>query len=1031
MLSIYKASAGSGKTFTLTREYLRMLLQMPLYPNEIRLPHTRILAVTFTKKATAEMKERILRELYVLAYSPEESCYISDFLSDKKIQLDLPQIQEKALCLLIGILQDYTRFSVSTIDGFFQQVIRTFAMELGLSVTYDLAMDGEEMVQQAVDDIFVRIRESRHEDKELISWMLDYIQGNIDNAKRWDPSSSIKGFSFELLKERLMRKMDAIQQVFSNKETMKQYRAQLLHICQSSEQKVAALLQQCRDIFATEEGWNKVLVKSFYGSPTKWLSGELGTNFINVLNDPTTICPKATKKVQQEHLLNIYTQQLQPLFQELYEICTGNTLSDYITANAILPNLYTMGILQDVAQQIETTNRNLGRLPISETNHLVNLIIDGQDAPFIYERIGQRYRHYMIDEFQDTSALQWENFYPLIQEAESNGQNQANLIVGDVKQSIYRFRNSDWHTLIQVPNQFQNTTMPKMEYNFRTAPQVILHNEKVMHAYSNWVADTIDQITGLPHLSQDIRTMYSSEEMHQKPAKSYDGYFHMQFFEGKKTREAQFNAMLEQIQALEQENIDLGRIAILVRYKKEAKAVSEFLIERGYNVQSSEGLIVGSHPFIKLLVNLLRQEEDSIDNISEAYINQTLGHLTEQQKDSILHARQLPLYEQVQALIDELQLHQHSETIPYLIAFQDAIYTFTQNRVADRKSFLEYWDRNCERIKIAAPATTEAIQVMTIHSSKGLEFDVVILPCFDWAINDIRPTDFIWCAPTKAPFFTLPLVAVHPKTALLKSHLANDYIQELIAQHIDQLNTTYVALTRPRYRIYAYGPKHENGKKISNVGQLVSYMFEQELNEQNIYSSLAEGQDHPAPLPTSDRPCINTINAEYLTSPIAQRLTLRSRAENDFNQDTPLATVDLGILMHLWLSHINTWQDAQPALQRLIVQGDINESQAQEMRLQLERLQALIRRENHDDWFSTSYHILSEQDIITPHGNIHRPDRIMIKDKHAIVIDYKFGYEQPKSHLEQVRDYMLLLQQMGYTTEGHIVYVALNKIETI
>ena len=1032
MLSIYKASAGSGKTFTLTREYLRMLLRMPLQPREKRLPHTRILAVTFTKKATAEMKDRILRELYILAKTPQDSCYINDFLADTKIRLTIQQLQEKAQFLLIGILQDYTRFSVSTIDGFFQQVIRTFALELGLSATYDLDMDGKEMVQQAVNELFIRIKEAKDEDKDLMSWLIEYIKRKINNNKSWNPSDSINLFSQELLKEQLIRKIDEIQRVFADKNTMRQYQLQLQQICDSSEQQVDSLLKLSLAIFAREEGWNQKLVKLFHRAPSRWLTEGCGAEFEKVINDPTLIAPKRHSKAKQIELQNIYLQDLQPLFEQLEDICTGNISRDYITAQAILSNLHTMGILQDVARQIETTNRNIGRLPISETNTFVHQIIDEQDAPFIYERIGQHYQHYLIDEFQDTSALQWENFSPLITEAES--QDRDNLIVGDVKQSIYRFRNSDWRTLTRVPNQFAHTQLPKMEYNFRTAPVVIANNEKLMQTYSQWVADQIDELTKQPELSLNIRTMYSPEEMHQKPAKSYGGYFHMQFFEGDNTQNAQFQAMLEQLQSIENEGIDLNRVTILARDGNDIRDISTFLIEHGYNIQSSEGLAIGANYTIKLIISLLRNEDDQFDSITEAYIKLTMGSLTEEQNACIARAKELPLYEQVQMLIDQLHLYKQPEDTPYLITFQDLIYNYTLNRVADKAAFLEYWDKKAYKTKIASPATSNAIRVMTIHSSKGLEFDIVMLPCFEWDINRLKATDIIWCTPTTAPFNQLPLVAAHPKEELLKSHFANDYIQEKISQYIDNLNLTYVAITRPRYRLYAYGPMFsytkKNELKISKIGQLISYLYRDELNEQHIYSSLQVGEPL-APLPPQETTDTNTINAQYLSTPINNRLTLRSRAEDDFEKDTPLATIDLGILMHLWLSQINVWQDAEPALKRLINTGKVTEQQAVELRKQLILLQALIQRENHNDWFSNHYQILSEQDIITSSGNIQRPDRVMISGKHAIIIDYKFGKEKPLSHLEQVRDYMSLLNQMGYTTEGYIIYVALNIIQSI
>ena len=247
-----------------------------------------------------------------------------------------------------------------------------------------------------------------------------------------------------------------------------------------------------------------------------------------------------------------------------------------------------------------------------------------------------------------------------------------------------------------------------------------------------------------------------------------------------------------------------------------------------------------------------------------------------------------------------------------------------------------------------------------------------------------------------------------------------------MAQAIDNLNLTYVAITRPRYRLYIYGQL--NRKTSGSVGAEVYTLYKHLLDDQLTYSVPAT----VAPLPPIKDDNTTTYSAQYVAEPINQRLILRSRAEDDFAEDTPLATVDLGILMHLWLSHINTWQDAEPALLRMIRQGQVTENQAIEMRQHLLQLQTLIAREHHEDWFtSDSYRILSEQDIIVPQGSLQRPDRVMIRGEHAIVIDYKFGHAQRTSHLEQVRDYMSLLSHMGYTTEGHIIYATLQTIHSI
>ena len=1045
MLSIYKASAGSGKTYTLAREYIRLLLRGTQFAKHQHLPHSHILAVTFTKKSTAEMKERILHELYILANTPEKSEYISDFTQDLTLAMSVEQIQQSAQILLIGILQDYTRFSVSTIDGFFQQVIRSFAKELGLSATYDISMDSEEIVQQAVDDLFKSLHSEQQDKGDLKMWLTDFAQKNIDNNKQWNPSTLIKKFSTELLQEHLMRRMHALQDVFADKELIRNYIQQLQQICIQVEQQVSNLLQQATHIFATEIGWNSNLTNAFKKPPTDWLEGKIGTTFNKVIENPTAAYVKSIPKAQQQHLATIYDQQLQPIFLQLHDICTGAGACDYFTANAILPNLYTTGILQDVDKQIQETDISLGRFPISKTNEFVNQVIDGQDAPFIYERIGQYYHHYMIDEFQDTSSLQWENFSPLIHESEDS--NRDNLIVGDVKQSIYRFRNSDWHLLNTVPSQFHNTVIPKMGDNWRTAPIVIQENEKLLQRYSTWVADQIDLQTNQPVISQDIRNMYSWDAMHQEAQKSYKGYFHMQFFEGKEAQADALEALDQLLQSLQAEGIDLKRVTLLTRFAYEAAELAQFLVQRNYSVQSAAGLRVDAHKAVKVIINLLKDDWQMESSITYNAIQQFYGELTQEQTNKLSHAEYLPIYERIQIIIDTLQLSALEGAIPYLTAFQDIVYQFTKNRVADTTAFLTFWERKSSKFTIPAAKTTNTIQIMTIHSSKGLEFDIVILPKLSWPIMSFHKDDIIWCEPKTAPFNTLPLVAVHPDERLMMSHLKDDFIQEKVAQYTDYLNLTYVALTRPRYRLYAFGEKYSVSRKgevsIKNIGHLFSYLYDTrgELDEQLTYAKLDNDAIKLAPLPplkeekkegeNKGQTIKETRIATYISNAIDDRLILRSRAEDDFAPETPLSIIDLGIKMHLWMSYINTWNDAEPALYKLIREGQVTQQQAIEMRQQFASLQSLIQRENHDDWFCNQYRILAEQDIIAPSGNMQRPDRVMISGKHAIVIDYKFGHEQRFSHLEQVRDYMSLLRQMGYTTEGHIIYVALQTIHSI
>lgn len=1037
MLSIYKASAGSGKTYTLTREYLKMMLADYRPAADGRLPHSHILAVTFTKKATAEMKERILQSLYTLSVTPKESPYINDLVRECGLRQD--EIQARARKLMVGILQDYTHFSVSTIDGFFQQVIRTFAMELGLPTTYDLSMDGEEIILQAVDDVFRQVRAAADGDDAVTTWLTAFAQDNIDNDSRWNPKDAVGRFSRELLREQLIRHLSEVRKAFADKDGLRQYQAELKRICSDTEKEIRRLQQEVCRLTNGVEGLNKNALAPFTKPVGDLVDKGIGATFLKVRDNPKSICTVSkTTKAQQAEIAALYEQHLQPLFEQMYILFAGARMRDYYTAAAILRNLYATGLLQDVTGQVESTNRRLGRLPISDINMLINSIIDGQDAPFIYERIGQYLHHFMMDEFQDTSSLQWENFRPLIQEAEAV--NRSNLIVGDVKQSIYRWRNSEWRLLDDVEREFSNTCLPAMKDNWRTAPVVVAENEEIISRYSNWVADRLDadatdwKVNGL---SDSVRRIYAPQSVHQEAQKHLPGVFQMQFFDGEDADTQCLEALPPLLEQLRDEGFAMGDVAMLVRQTREAETLSHFLIDHGYNVQSAEGLRVQSHPAVQLIVCLLQQQvfrqQDTVNEIVDAQIRLLHPVFTDDETAAIEHARLLPLYEQVQSLIAALRLTEQEGALPYLTTFQDYVYQFTQSRVADVASFLDYWERKSRRASVPSPDAGDAIRIMTIHSSKGLEFDVVILPFLTWDVMKIRATEVLWCTPQTEPFSRMPLVAVPASSKLLNTWFRDDYIREVVSQYIDNLNLTYVAFTRPKYRLYAFGemcPQDSKGNpKIANVGHLLSYLYRSDLDETNTYLHTAEGDLRPKQHADTDDS--HTRQAEYVSSPIGERLVLRSRAEDDFTPDTPLATIDLGILMHEWLSGITTWSDADPSLQRLLDSGRVTAAQAPLLCEQLQQLAQLLDKEQHTDWFNGTCSVLTERDILVPGGNTYRPDRVMLSGNHAVVIDYKFGSEHKRQYHEQVRDYMTLLQTMGYSTKGYLVYVAMGKVEEV
>lgn len=1041
MLSIYKASAGSGKTHTLTFEYLVMLFRDYQQHHGRFLPHSHILAVTFTKKATAEMKERILKALYILSTTPEESPFYKDLI--KLFRTDSLTLQTQSRQLLIDILKDYNHFSVSTIDGFFQQVIRTFALDLNLSTTYDIALDGDEVVQQAVDDIFRRIRLQQEGNQDIVSWITEFAQHKMDENANGNLHRSISDFSKQLNKEEVKRHIGGLQEFFKNKQNIKEYKATLSQIITKTTQHITAIQQQATKWIENIEGIKSDAVAAFYKPVQEILDKGLNKTFLKVLEQPEAIYVKSkTTKSQQAYILSLYENHLRPLYQEMADVFNKEII-DYYTAAAISKYLYTIGLLQDVAEQVEATNRQIGRVPISDVNMLIHDVIDGQEAPFIYERMGQYLHHFMIDEFQDTSALQWQNFYPLINEAEGKGCD--NLIVGDVKQSIYRWRNSDWKLLAGVHSKFSNVKQPDMLYNWRSAKLLIEENEQLISEYAKWMGKQFEQEkwdTESP-LAQMAMSIYETDAIHQKAKKEYPGLFQLQFFDAKAEDLIQrtLQAVDTQLQSLNKEGFEWKNIALLVRRGDDAELLARYLIEKNYPVESAEGMRIQSHPAVQLLVALMQQHIQPKNEVVEHLIRNLHSPFTEEQQSAIDEAFTLPLYESVQQIITLLHLSKQEGALPYLTAFQDQIYQFTQKRVSNISSFIEYWEKKAEKATIPSSPVVNAIRILTIHSSKGLEFDVVMLPFLNWDIQRTHQGEIFWCLPHTSPFNQMPLVAVPLSSQLLKTHFKKEYINEIISQYIDNLNLTYVAFTRPKLRLYAYGqmcPTNKDDKpQISKISHLISYLYDKQIAEKSLLKRTDENiyiytkADENLSFIPSDTDEHNTRKAQYISSPIGKRLQLRSRAEDDFAEDTPLETIDLGILMHEWLAQINIWQDALPTLDRMMTEGRITPSQQASMQQQMHALQQLVQREGKNHWFTSPEIVYNEIDILTTTGKTQRPDRVMISGKTAIIIDYKFGGEHPTIYQEQLRNYTLLLQQMDYTVEAYIVYVAQQKIEQI
>lgn len=942
MLSIYKASAGSGKTFTLAREYIRLLLSAS--ERDIR-AHSHILAVTFTKKATAEMKDRILGELFLLATHPERSPYLDSF--QEELHLSTEQIRTRAKARLYQILQDYTHLNVSTIDGFFQQIVRAFARELGLQATYTITLDTDEVIERAVDDLMFAANRSKC-DETTGEWVKDFVLRNIKAGNSWNPKKDIHNISTNLLTEQLQAQLLSLHSILTQKDLLRSYRAELQKIIDKGDSEWKGLRQN-----------------------------------------------KMTEEILEHR-------------------------RDFYTASVILEHLDELGLLTDVSEQIRLTNANEGRLPISDVNLLLNRVIDGSDTPFIYEKTGTRLHHYMIDEFQDTSVLQWANFRPLVAEANDNGRD--NLIVGDTKQSIYRFRNSDWHLLEGVSREIQPCVEPPMDTNFRSAETIVDFNNDIFRRYADYVEAT------------PYNTLYQNAKR-----KDLSGYVRLQFFDAEPSKaeimEMATEQMLPIIADAIRRGVKPGDIAILVRDGKEARMATQQLLAEGYEVQSAEGLLLSSNPAVETVIVLLSLSIHPEDEILQARLQLAMGErtITDSQHAALQAAHHLPLYEQVQTFIETLQLTSWPDAETYITSLLDVIYQYSENRIADTASFLEYWQRRCEKLTIPSSPSDKAIQVMTIHKSKGLEFDVVIIPYMTWSIaaSSMDSRKLLWVRPTKAPFSTLPLVPVGNKAELSKSHFCEQYEQEIFNLKMDNLNLTYVAFTRAKRELYAFAQAPKVTSKgvagIKTVGNLMYHLLEDEIVN-NIYERRDKSGREVCYHQTEEKSEAEIRTAQYAYSEPGERLRLRTHDK----QQQELNLQDFGTLMHDLLAEVERRGEENKAIERYIYIGRARTGDRERIREGFDSFYSLIDRAGHSDWFDGNHRVLREQDILAPDGGTYRPDRVMLTaDGEAIIIDYKFGEHRRESYHKQVKRYMQLMTDMGYRASGYLVYVTLETIEKI
>ena len=1070
MLTIYRASAGAGKTHKLTGEYLTLLFSAP---GAFR----RILAVTFTNKATDEMKSRIVAELHNLASGAP-----SDYLQALMQRYELPEarLRKQAHQILIALLHDYSAFNISTIDRFFQQITRAFSREIGLQGGYNIELDTNLVLNEAVDELMNDLAKPEH--KELLGWLISFAEDRIEEGKGWDFRQEILSLAGELFKESYKAFYRAQACQSDNKQNLSRYKEDLYKVIQSKENQAKRIGEEAMRLM-TQHGLKPTDFAGGSRSPLLlfqiWAKGELkapSDTFRGLADQPEAYSTKKASADLKEQISEAVADGLNDCVKQVIDLYEGMT--DYFTAKEIVRDYYTLGILTDVAQQINAYREKNNVMLIADTTELISKVIEGSDTSFIYEKTGTQVDHYMIDEFQDTSGMQWDNFRPLV--GESMAQGLDNLIVGDVKQSIYRFRNSDWTLLDQQVRQDFNgdeVAEETLKDNWRSCHHVVAFNNALFTIAPMLLQQHYNESLESSSLSQEEQMRFNLQLMRAYD-KSYQripprfaqqaGHVRIDFLEDSEESDWEEQALAqlpETLQQLQAHGYALRDIAILVRKKKEASQVAKTLLTYKeehpespyrYDILSDEALYISGSPTVRFFIAVFRflcnPRDKALRRLAVYSYRVMCGTFSTADSDQEQWASQLlgyarhALYELTEALFRLVADHISPSEQAFAQAFLDKVAEFTQKERADLNEFLKWWDESGCQQTIAAPEGQNAVRILTIHKSKGLGFKAVVLPFCGWELDHKWHAPTLWCEPKEAPFNQLPLVPIRYGKGLSITHFATDYFQERLNAYMDNLNTLYVGLTRAKEELVLFAPKPKaasKGKKeetLSSIGDLlwrslqltVAHTREGEALESlpahfDLEVGRFEWGDWWTTTQKHNEQTVEEIPMERIVSISPdERLHLRLHGKSYFFDNTRRKH---GTLMHEVLSRIRTVDDIRQAVEGYRMEGVINH---EESTLLVDKLSRLLDTPEATEWYDGRYRVLNEVEILFGSGLAKRPDRVMLRGDEVVVIDYKFGQRKLKAHQAQVREYLRLIREMGYkTVSGYIWYVELGKIETV
>lgn len=1008
-LLVLNASAGSGKTYRLVYEYLLLILDPHAGPGKYK----QVIAMTFTNKAAMEMKERIIEALQQL----------SNLNRDQKGDALLKQLSEslnenpeelghRAKRALTEILHGYEEFNVSTIDKFNLRIIRSFSRDLNLSQDFEVVMDENEILDIVIDSVLSRIGDPDYQ--ELTHLVEKYAENNLDEGKSWNFKSKLLTFCSILSKERYRETVSLLIQ--------REYKESEYREAKTKQNQLLETLKKLgKEFYAEYVALNIDQDKL----PQKSNAKSSFDNLNLIENWPEKILHANVEKIVYNGYDNHLSAEAIQRLHKVVDFFHAQSES-YFRLQNFRASFFNTALLRYIAVELEGLRSSLRFIRISEFNSMISKLVQNQQVPYVYEKLGNRLQHFLLDEFQDTSRMQWLNLVPLIEESLSK--NNQNLIVGDPKQSIYRFNNGVAEQFVSLPGIYnpednpeiarksiffeQQGELQELVNNYRSGYEIVGFNNGFFEALK----------TKIP--SRGISFYKSTTQVAQCP---FPGHVAIKSYPSE-TLINNHNEIKNVITECLEDGYLPSDICILTEKKSQGNAIARYLLEEGFKIVSADSLLIHTDNRIRLCISYfkLRNQpgnkvelkrfcelylrlhfEDSNQRYLSLFTENSKGYRVFQEetffqiyfqhKSNFFFSYEnfYDLIQQFYKLLDWSEIEDN-----YLHSFADLCYTFQMGKSHDISEFLSHYDRNKDKLAIQFPETKDAILIMTIHKSKGLQFPIVLLPNVNF--NSTHTIEEYLIPDEDNVYYNK--LSESSKVNSIKTFSANE--RELLL--MDKVNLLYVAFTRPIQRLYVWNPYKKNGFGATTHTLLQSHFAEKSVGEGALNISI--GQKEKNSVKELSQP------SYYFAKDISDRLWYPDLVikNNDLSSKT-----EIGKKIHDLLAECDNEEGLKKKLE-IYKQSGLYDAKL--ITMMYDSVMDVFNHPKYQGWVSHSNKIINEANILTPEGEIYRPDKIIELDAYTVLIDFKTGEKDPK-HLEQLNHYKHLLSSMGYLkVEAYLYY---------